>query len=142
MKNLGKLALALTLVATTSSFVLADGMIFEPTEVGASSKSEIKVLSKADKTPTVDNSYSADAVGNKSFESAVVQLDNGQVEIRNRLMVLKDDYTNVDAKYVDYKQQRADLKKQIKKEESRIKKIESAKKTIKKQMEEINKATK
>lgn len=71
------------------------------------------------------------AAGTK-MQNSILQIDNAQTELRNKLLNYKTNYTEVDARYNATKTERKAAKKQVKYAEKKIKNLETAKKKIKK----------
>lgn len=85
------------------------------------------------KTQTT-TSAQEEALGNSNIQSAILQVDNAQVDIRNQLLDLKTKYADVDAQYVSLKAERKTLKKQLSTAEKRIKALDKAKEKMRKNM--------
>jgi septal ring factor EnvC (AmiA/AmiB activator) len=62
----------------------------------------------------------------------MLQIDNAEVELRNKLLNCKSTYAEIDTKYNTTKAERKAAKKQIKYAEKKIKNLETAKKKIQK----------
>ena len=73
--------------------------------------------------------------GSQNMQSAISQLDNAQVEVRNELLNYKKEYSQVDAQYNKVKTQRATLAKQIRACEKKINQLDRAKEKIRKNMQ-------
>ena len=82
----------------------------------------------------VKNTVVSDTTGSKNMQSAITQLDNAQVEVRNELLNYKTKYSEVDAKYTTIKTERADLAKQVRACERKIRQLDKAKEKIRKNM--------
>jgi len=131
MKNLTKLALSLSLCAFVAGVAMADGSAFTPlnfddTVYGTNGTSP--------QAQNVINTMNAETAGNESMQSAILKLDNAQVEVRNELLNAKTQYADIDAQYVSVKAQRKALKKQVRSIERRINQIDKAKEKIRKNM--------
>lgn len=126
-----KLALSFTLCAMCTGIAMADGTAFTPlnfddTVYNGSGSSNAQT--------TTINSAAAEAAGNESMQSAILKLDNAQVEVRNELLNAKTQYADVDAQYTSLKAQRKALKTQVRSIERRINQIDKAKEKIRKNM--------
>ena len=86
----------------------------------------------SESTPAVNNAANAAESGN--LQSALMQIDGAQVEIRNQLIQYKSEYTNIDNQYKAIKQQRKLKAKQVKETEKKIKSLDSTKEKIRKNM--------
>jgi len=73
-------------------------------------------------------------IGNTKMQSAILELDNAQVDVRNELLNYKSKYSDVDAQYVAVRAERKALGKQVKAIEKRIRQIDKAKEKIRKNM--------
>ncbi len=126
-----KLAFSFTLCAMCTGVAMADGSAFTPLNFDDTvySGSSAPVV-----TPAPVNSLSPDATGNESMQSAILKLDNAQVEVRNELLNCKTQYADIDAQYVAVKAQRKAMKSQIRSIERRISQIDKAKEKIRKNM--------
>ena len=123
-----KIFMTFSVILAFSGAVLADGNAFTPlnfndTAFGTTNNS------------TVTNSMSEnEATGNGNIQSAIQQLDNAQIDIRNDLLNVKTKYADIDAQYKLIKTERATLKRQVNSVERRIKEIDKAKEKIRKNM--------
>lgn len=121
---------SLAVIAACSSAAFADGNAFTPlnfddTAYGTPAKiSSQTPKSVAEEIPT----------GNTKMQSAILELDNAQVDVRNELLNYKTKYSDVDAQYTAVKAERKALDKQVKSIEKRIKQIDKAKERIRKNM--------
>jgi chromosome segregation ATPase len=96
-----------------------------------------KIASSTTSQQTAKNaavSVTKDTTGNKNMQSAITQLDNAQVEVRNELLNYKTKYSEIDAKYNTVKSERSDLSKKIRACEKKIKQLDRAKDKIRKNM--------
>jgi len=71
-------------------------------------------------------------VAGQKMQSSITQIDNAQVELRNKLLNYKTQYTEVDNRYNATKAERKMAKKQVKYAEKKIKNLDNAKKKIRK----------
>ena len=76
--------------------------------------------------------------GGSKMQSAILQLDNAEVDVRNKLLNYRANYAEIDGKYQTTKEERKAAKKKIKQAEKQIKNMESAKKKIRKNFEQKN----
>lgn len=70
----------------------------------------------------------------ENFQSALLQLDSAQVDLRNTLLEKKTKFAEIDSNYKIVKEQRDAMKKEVKSYEKRVKSIERAKEKIRKSM--------
>ena len=130
MKNMNKIALSAVVLCALAGAVYADGNAFTPlnfndTSYGQSSSSAV--------VPNYAN-MNEEAIGNENIQTAISQLENAQVDIRNDLLNCKTKYADVDAQYKLVKAERDALRKQIRSIERRINDIDKAKERIRKNM--------
>ncbi len=130
MKTFTKLALSLSLCVFAAGLAMADGTAFTPLNFD---DTVYNGSSNAKSSATI-NSMAADSAGNESMQSAILKLDNAQVEVRNELLNYKTQYADIDAQYTSFKAQRKAMKAQIKSVERRINQIDKAKEKIRKNM--------
>lgn len=130
MKTFTKLALSLSLCVFAAGLAMADGSAFTPLNFDDT----VYNGSGSNAQTTTINGSAAEAAGNESMQSAILKLDNAQVEVRNELLNCKTQYADIDAQYVSYKAQRKAMKSQIRSIERRISQIDKAKEKIRKNM--------
>ena len=126
-----RIVLTMAMFATMTGIAMADGNAFTPLNFNDTQYGTPSNISKA---APIASSVEGEAVGNGNIQTAILQLDNAQVDIRNDLLNCKTKYADVDAQYKIIKAERATLKKQVKNVEKRIKDIEKAKEKIRKNM--------
>ena len=135
MKNITKKILAVSISIICGSIAYADGNAFTPLDFSnTSSNQAAKNIPPATTQNSVDLSAGEVPVGNENIQSAILELDNAQVGIRNDLLNYKAKYADVDAQYKLVKNERAMLAKQVRAIEKRIKSIDKAKEKIRKDM--------
>ena len=91
-----------------------------------------KISAAQTSTPSVNSV--ANTVENGNLQSALMQLDSAQVEIRNQLIQYKNDYAQIDAQYKTIKEQRSAKAKQVKETEKKIKSLDDTKEKIRKNL--------
>jgi len=124
-------AFATLIILACSSAAFADGNAFTPLSFDDASYNASATKQQAvQQTPPM--APAQEISGNNNMQSAILELDNAQVDVRNDLLNLKAKYSDVDAQYNLIKNERKVLNKQIKTTEKRIKQIESAKERIRK----------
>lgn len=130
IKTLKTAVYATALFLACSTVAMADGSAFTPLNFDdASYAGTPKTIS----APAAQTS-AQEMVGNSKMQSAILELDNAQVDVRNELLNYKAKYSDVDAQYQLIKAERKALDKQIKSIERRIKQIDKSKETIRKNM--------
>lgn len=143
IRTLKKYSFALAIIAACSSAAFADGNAFTPINFDDASYSAVPTskpnFANLSAVNTANNSaqQSADVQqlpGNTKLQSAILELDNAQIDVRNDLLNYKAKYADVDAQYQVIRAERKALDKQIKDTERRIKKIEKDKANIRKNM--------
>ena len=134
-----------------TGIVLAEGVVFDPTEVAIPEITKAKTTSvKTVETTKKDTAVKAQETAqetkkpdiaketiskqSESFNNALYELDTAQVNIRNELLDYKAKYQDIDTQYKLLKNQRKLLDTQIKTIERRIKDIENSKAKIRKTM--------
>lgn len=117
--------------------VMAEGMVFDPTEYNSKPTPPIGVDVPTAQNPNelAKNTITSQS---QSFDNALFELDTAQVNIRNQMLEYKAKYQEIDTQYKLIKAQRAELDKQIKTIERRIKQIENNKNKIRKTMSFTN----
>ena len=126
-----RLVLSLGCIFILSSAAYADGSAFTPLNFNNTTSYDKPTTSAV--VPNM-NTFSDEAVGNGNIQSAISQLENAQVDIRNDLLNLRTKFADVDAQYKLVKAERTALKKQVRSIEKRIKEIDRAKERIRKNM--------
>ncbi len=140
MKNIFKIfTLGVCLSVMTSSVVLAEPSFTplnfdESNAVKAPATTTSKTVSgvQAKGTDLLDP---AQVTGGTKMQSAILQIDNAQVEVRNNLLNYRTKYAEIDARYTQAKAERKAAKKQIKQAEKKIKNLDNAKNKIRKNFE-------
>lgn len=77
----------------------------------------------------------AQVTGGSKMQSAILQIDNAQVEVRNNLLNYRSKYAQIDAQYEKVKAERKAARKQVKQAEKKIKNLDKAKNKIRKNFE-------
>ncbi len=138
MEKIRQIILSVVLIGACSGMAFADGTAFTPLNFSDSSYtvSESAAGAPAEKlaSTSTGTTTTVNLTGNKKMQSAISELDNAQVEVRNELLNYKTKYSEADAKYNEIKNERAALKKQVKATEKRIKQLDKAKDKIRKNM--------
>lgn len=139
IKTLKNAMLSLAVLLACSGAVFADGNAFTPLNFDdVSYPGTSKTVASTTTSPVVNasaqSSSAAELTGNTKMQSAILQLDNAQVEVRNELLNYKAKYSDVDAQYKLIKTERSALYKQVRATEKRIKQIDKAKEKIRKNM--------
>jgi len=124
-KILRNCTFSLAFLLACSATAFADGNAFTPLNF------DDTVYGTPAKTSVISNDP---AIGNTKMQSAILELDNAQVDVRNELLNYKSKYSDVDAQYVAVRAERKALGKQVKAIEKRIKQIDKAKEKIRKNM--------
>ena len=139
MKKISKaMATALSIMILTGSATLA-ATTFTPLNFDDSSAVKTNTTKKI--TATVDENSNvmldpSQVTGGMKMQSAILQLDNAQVEVRNQLLDYRANYTEIDSRLKTTKEERKAAKKKIKQAEKRIKNLEKAKTKIRKNFEQ------
>ena len=125
------ISLACTGIANAESIFTP--LNFSDAEYTTTNSTKIAAESIPVKNPTTITS-TTEVSGSKNMQSAISELDNAQVEVRNELLKYKTKYSEVDANYNTVKTERAALAKQIKACEKKIRQLDNAKEKIRKNM--------
>ena len=131
IKTLKTAIFSTALFLACSNIALADGNAFTPLNFDDASYGT-PAASTSVTTPNTIKTQ--DLVGNDDMQSAILKLDNAQVEVRNELLNVKAKYSEVDAQYQAIKAERNALNKQVRSIERRINKIDRQKEAIRKNM--------
>ena len=140
MKRFSRIiSLTLGLILVSSTMTLAE-TTFTPLNFDDSNAISTSSTSSTALTTTTDAKGTdlldpSQVTGGTKMQNSILQLDNAQVEIRNKLLNYKTQYAEIDARYNSTKAERKAAKKQIKYAEKKIKNLENAKKKIKKNFE-------
>jgi len=136
MKNLSKIfALTLGLIMVTAGIASAETKFtplnFEDSSpISATNSSGAAIDAKG--TDLLDPSQ---VTAGTKMQNSILQIDNAQTELRNKLLNYRNNYAEIDSRYNTTKAERKAAKKQIKYAEKKIKNLENAKKKIRKNFE-------
>lgn len=140
MDRIKVLTISLAVLFAVGGSAFAESTQFTPLNFNDSTYSSSNTSSTVIASTNTNNSSSSstvqavDLTGNKKMQSAISELDNAQVEVRNELLNYKTKYSEVDAQYNALKTERSNLAKQVKATEKRIKQLDKAKEKIRKNM--------
>lgn len=138
MKTLSKIfALTLGLMMVSGTMAMAETK-FTPLNFddNSSAISAPKTTSAAaEDVKDTDMLDPSQVVGGTKMQNSIIQIDNAQVELRNKLLNYKNNYAEIDARYNTTKAERKAAKNQIKYAEKKIKNLDNAKKKIRKNFE-------
>lgn len=141
MKRIFKLIVAgFVVLSVSSTMVLADGASFTPLNFDDSNSVKTPVTTTSKTVSGVEGKKTdlldpAQVTGGSKMQDAILQIDNAQVELRNKLLNYKSNYSEIDSKYESIKIQRKDAKRQVKQAEKKIKNLDKAKEKIRKNFE-------
>jgi len=135
-----KLAILLGLFLVTSGIAFADTTSFTPLNFDESNAVKTPVTTTSKTVSGVEGKATdlldpAQVVGGSKMQDAILQIDNAQIELRNKLLNYKANYAEVDSKYESTKAQRKAAKSQVKQTEKKIKNLDKAKDKIRKNFE-------
>ena len=143
MDKIKKITLAMAIIGVFAGCANANN-IFTPLNFGDAQYTTISSAPKiaADTTSIRSNTQTqatkVDKViytaGSKNMQTAISELDNAQVQVRNELLNYKTKYSEVDAKYTAIKTERSNLSRQIRECERKIRRLDNAKEKIRKNM--------
>lgn len=146
-KNILSAVVTGSLISSTlfGMVVYAQDMPYEPvfenvpiTESVVTTKAEaVSTMTPVESTAqTAKNAVAntAQSIESGNLQSALMQLDSAQVEIRNQLIQYKSEYASLDNQYRTIKDQRAAKAKLVKDTEKKIKSLDQTKEKIRKNM--------
>lgn len=139
-KFLKSIVTGFVVLSVSSGMVLADGASFTPLNFDDSTsvKQPVTTTSKTvsgvegKKTDLLDP---AQVTGGSKMQDAILQIDNAQIELRNKLLNYKSNYSEIDSKYETIRAQRKEAKRQVKQAEKKIRNLDKAKEKIRKNFE-------
>jgi len=139
MGKIKNLVVTAIIIGACSGIAMADGIFtplnFSDAQYTNSQSTKIAAETTSIRTNATANTVNAiETTGSKNMQSAISQLDNAQVEVRNELLNYKTKYSEVDARYNSVKTERANLAKQIKACEKKIRQLDNAKEKIRRNM--------
>ena len=135
-----KFSLLLGLILVTCTIACAETTSFTPLNFDESNAVKTPVTTTSKTVSGVEGKGTdlldpAQVTGGAKMQDAILQIDNAQVEVRNKLLNYKANYAEIDSKYETTKAQRKAAKKQIKQAEKKIKNLDKAKDKIRKNFE-------
>ena len=116
---------------------MADEFTFEPVEISptpAASSSQTVVSAQDSDVQTIKALSAVSEQNSERFQNALLELDSVQVDMRDKLLEYKTQYSELDAQFNKYKSERAAMKKVVQQTEKRIKNIDKRKQQIRKDM--------
>lgn len=140
MKKLSKIfALTLGLLMLSGTIAMAETK-FTPLNFDDSSSVKTTAATSSTAVSSVDAKGTdlldpSQVVAGPKMQNSILQIDNAQIELRNKLLNYKTNYTQIDSRYQTAKAERTAAKKQIKYAEKKIKNLDNAKKKIRKNFE-------
>ena len=143
IKTLKNLVISTGVMVACSGVVFADGNAFTPLnfddvsynpyqgKVVANSavSSQPKTITTSSATPA-----STEVTGGNDMQSAILKLDNAQIDVRNELLNYRAKYNDVDQQYKTIKAERKALKQKVKDTEKKIKELDKIKEKTRQQM--------
>lgn len=132
--------ISLGVAIISASMVMAETTKFTPLNfddtnaIKAPATTTSKTLSGVDAKGS-DLLDPAQVTGGAKMQSAILQIDNAQVEVRNNLLNYRTKYSEIDSRYNAVKTERKNAKKQIRQAEKKIKNLDKAKNKIRKNFE-------
>ena len=101
MKKLVSLSLLSLMLA---SCAIAEEYTFEPVEISTTPSSSSKAVSAQDKdVQTIKALSEISDSNNERFQNALLELDSVQVDMRDKLLEYKNQYSEIDAQYNKYR---------------------------------------
>lgn len=139
MKRFSKIfTLALSVIMISGGMVLAETKF---TPLNFDDSSAIRTTSPSTSSTTAIQPKGTDLLdpsqvpGGTKMQNAILQIDNAQVEVRNKLLNYKANYAEIDSRYKTTIAERKAAKKQIRLAEKKIKNLDNAKNKIRKNFE-------
>ncbi len=129
------LALTMGVIAITASVVMAETTF---TPLNFSDSAIVSPVSSTTQTASSTSAKGTDLLdpsqvtAGTKMQNSILQIDNAQVELRNKLLNYKNNYAEIDSRYNTTKAERKAAQKQIKYAEKKIKNLDNAKKKIRK----------
>lgn len=138
LKTLTICAFALACSSHSMQSIAADmpyEPLFENASVSAIGNDDVSSMTPIQiNNPTVADPAVANTAEANNLQSALMQLDSAQVEIRNQLIQYKSEYANLDNQFKQIKEQRAAKAKLVRETEKKIKNLDATKEQIRKNM--------
>lgn len=143
IKILKNMTLSLAVITACSGAVFADGNAFTPLNFDdVSYNPSTRTAATSNVAPvqtktigaTSATASSPEVTGSNDMQSAILKLDNAQIEVRNELLNYRAKYNDVDQQYKLIKQERKALDKKVKSIEKRIKELDRIKEKTRQQM--------
>jgi chromosome segregation ATPase len=137
MKKLSKIIATSLSVLVLGTLTCSAETTFTPLNFseGSSSTKTATTTTSSTSSTTVKGTDLLDAsqvTAGTKMQNSILQIDNAQTELRNKLLNYKTNYTEVDSRYTATKAERKTAKKQVRYAEKKIKNLETAKKKIRK----------
>lgn len=143
IKTFKNLAVTTAVMMACSGVVFADGNAFTPLNFDDVSYNPYQgkvvansAVSSQPKTITTTSSSAnaTEVTGGSDMQSAILKLDNAQVDVRNELLNYRAKYNDVDQQYKNIKAERKALKQKVKDTEKKIKELDKIKEKTRQQM--------
>lgn len=143
IKTFKNFAVATAVMMACSGVVFADGNAFTPLNFDDVSYNPYQgkvvansAVSSQPATVTTTSSTASvnDITGGNDMQSAILKLDNAQVDVRNELLNYRAKYNDVDQQYKNIKAERKALKQKVSETEKKIKELDKIKEKTRKQM--------
>lgn len=140
IKTLKNLVISAGVMVACSGVVFADGNAFTPLNFDDVSynpqQGRVVASSSVSSQPkTISTSpTSQEVTGGNDMQSAILKLDNAQVDVRNDLLNYRAKYNEIDQQYKAIKAERKALKQKVKDTEKKIKELDKIKEKTRQQM--------
>ncbi len=140
VKSLTKVLTTLGIIIISATSVMAETTKFTPLNFDDTNSIKAPATTTSKTVSGVEAKGSdlldpAQVTGGAKMQSAILQIDNAQVEVRNNLLNYRTKYAEIDSRYEAVKTERKNAKKQIRQAEKKIKNLDRAKNKIRKNFE-------
>ncbi len=140
IKSLKNLIISTGVMMACSGMVFADGNAFTPLNFDDVSynpqQGRVVASSNVSSQSSISNTTVSpqEVTGGTDMQSAILKLDNAQVDVRNELLNYRAKYNDIDQQYKTIKAERKALKQKVKDTEKKIKELDKIKEKTRQQM--------
>ena len=120
---------------TESITSAAKNEVSETKSVSSMTPVKHETVASTTTTTSANTTPATTSVETGNLQSALMQLDSAQIELRNQLIQYKSEYASIDNQYKAIGKERAAKAKLVKETEKKIKNLDSTKEKIRKNMD-------
>lgn len=120
---------------TESITSAAKSEVSETKSVSSMTPVKHETVASTTTTTSANTTPATTSVETGNLQSALMQLDSAQIELRNQLIQYKSEYASIDNQYKAIGKERAAKAKLVKETEKKIKNLDSTKEKIRKNMD-------